>query len=181
MLPLCPALGEIHLAITFVLRCSCRAWGWGAFGVISADQVLLLAPNHVPTMQPFTLLPVTHARLSPIAGPLNKLFSEPRCPPHLCLSPEPLLTCLLARTYTFSFSIFTCRGSTAQDQTLECFSPQLCATRLPLCHTPSPTWNLCRLSRPGKSSRSPVLMLKQAPCQGQRTRPRDNTPGTVWY
>lgn len=43
--------------------------------------------------------------------------------------------------------------------------------------TPGPTWNLCRLSRPGKSSRSPVLTLKQAPCQGQRTRPRDSTPG----
>ena len=43
--------------------------------------------------------------------------------------------------------------------------------------TPGPTWNLCRLSRPGKSSRSPLLTLKQAPCQGQRTRPRDSTPG----
>lgn len=38
------------------------------------------------------------------------------------------------------------------------------------------TWNLGKLSKPGKSSMSPVLMLKQAPCQGQRTLPLDKTP-----
>uniref|UniRef100_A0A1B0BAU9 Uncharacterized protein n=1 Tax=Glossina palpalis gambiensis TaxID=67801 RepID=A0A1B0BAU9_9MUSC len=31
-------------------------------------------------------------------------------------------------------------------------------------------------SSPGKSSISPVLMLKQAPCHGQRTRPSPTTP-----
>lgn len=39
------------------------------------------------------------------------------------------------------------------------------------------TWKVGRLSRPGKSSMSPVAMLKHAPCQGQRTCPLDNTPG----
>lgn len=39
------------------------------------------------------------------------------------------------------------------------------------------TWKVGRLSRPGKSSMSPVAMLKQAPCHGQRTCPFDSTPG----
>lgn len=39
------------------------------------------------------------------------------------------------------------------------------------------TWNVGRLSRPGKSSMSPVATLKQAPCHGQRTCPFDSTPG----
>lgn len=38
------------------------------------------------------------------------------------------------------------------------------------------TWKVGRLSRPGKSSMSPVAMLKHAPCQGQRTCPLDSTP-----
>lgn len=38
------------------------------------------------------------------------------------------------------------------------------------------TWKVGRLSSPGKSSMSPVAMLKHAPCQGQRTCPFDNTP-----
>lgn len=36
VLPLWPALGEMHAAITLVLRCSCKAWGrparWGQLG-----------------------------------------------------------------------------------------------------------------------------------------------------
>lgn len=39
------------------------------------------------------------------------------------------------------------------------------------------TWKVGRLSSPGKSSMSPVAMLKQAPCHGQRTCPFDSTPG----
>lgn len=38
------------------------------------------------------------------------------------------------------------------------------------------TWKVGRLSSPGKSSMSPVAMLKQAPCHGQRTCPFDSTP-----
>lgn len=32
VLPLWPALGEMHVAITLVLRCSCKAWGWPESG-----------------------------------------------------------------------------------------------------------------------------------------------------
>lgn len=35
-----------------------------------------------------------------------------------------------------------------------------------------------RLSSPGKSSMSPVAMLKQAPCHGHRTCPLDKTPAS---
>lgn len=45
-----------------------------------------------------------------------------------------------------------------------------------LCGPEYGTWNLGKLSKPGKSSISPVPMLKQAPCQGQRTLPLDRTP-----
>jgi len=38
------------------------------------------------------------------------------------------------------------------------------------------TWNFGMLSRPGKSSMSPVLTEKQAPCHGHRTSPPHNTP-----
>lgn len=41
------------------------------------------------------------------------------------------------------------------------------------------TWKVGRLSSPGKSSMSPVAMLKHAPCQGQRTCPFDKTPGAT--
>lgn len=40
------------------------------------------------------------------------------------------------------------------------------------------TLNLGMLSRPGKSSMSPVFTLKQAPCQGQRTLPLQWLPLT---
>lgn len=131
-------------------------------------------PHHSPSL----CSPATPARLPPTTGSMHMLFSGPRGPSHLSLLPEPQgppLTCLLARTYTFSFSIFTCKGCVVQGWALGCSRP--CTPRLPPHCMPGPTWNLCRLSRPGKSSRSPVLMLKQAPCQGQRTRPRDSTPG----
>ena len=70
VLLLWPVLGEMHVAITLVLRCSCRAWGWPVSGgqleagviarlpvPIPAGQVLLLQCHLIPTTQPFTLLP----------------------------------------------------------------------------------------------------------------------------
>lgn len=38
------------------------------------------------------------------------------------------------------------------------------------------TWKVGKLSSPGKSSISPVAMLKHAPCHGHRTCPFDSTP-----
>ena len=129
---------------------------------------------------PAPVVPLPH-RGSP--WPACQAPSHPRDPEALpwpfSLPESPsshTLTCLLARMYTFSFSIFTYKGCGAQARALGCSGPCPPPRGSPHC-TPGPTWNLCRLSRPGKSSRSPVLTLKQAPCQGQRTRPRDSTPG----
>ena len=41
------------------------------------------------------------------------------------------------------------------------------------------TWNLAMLSRPGKSSISPVPRLKQAPCQGHLILPLFREPRVV--
>lgn len=64
--------------------------------------------------------------------------------------------------------------------TWEIFAPHLCRSHANInflcCRNKGLTWNLGKLSKPGKSSMSPVLMLKQAPCQGQRTLPLDKTP-----
>ena len=116
---------------------------------------------------------------SPATGPLHMLIPRLRSSPHFSLLPEPQATpspvCWPGHTPSPS------QSSPARAVLLRIRfwgpRPLPCTPRLPPHWVPGPTWNLCRLSRPGKSSRSPVPMLKQAPCQGQRTRPRDSTPG----
>lgn len=63
MLLLWPALGEIHLAITFVLRCSCRAWEWWE----GEAWFLKLQPSLISTLQ----------SLIPFHTDLSKPFHQP--------------------------------------------------------------------------------------------------------
>lgn len=176
MLLLYPALGEIHLAITLVLRCSCRACGCqeGGGSLPSSWQAGPGTPAQLHPYRNPSLCSSDTCQAPLWDWPLHMPFSGPRCPPGSSLLPEPRATpspaCWPGRTPSPSQSSPT-RAAFLRT------SPEPHTPRFPPHHTPGPTWNLCRLSRPGKSSRSPVLMLKQAPCQGQRTRPRDRTPG----
>lgn len=116
--------------------------------------------------------------LSPATGPLHMLIPGPRCPPHFSFLPEPkphphLLTGSDVHLLLLNLHL---QGLCCSGPGFGGLHPLPCTPRFPPYCPPGPTWNLCRLSRPGKSSRSPVPMLKQAPCQGQRTRPRDSTP-----
>lgn len=126
VLLLWPALGDIHLAITFVLRCSCRAWEWwegeGQLGAwllrFQPSLILPCNPSFPPT--PGSLPPQGFGTCSSLA----KISSQPAPNPSTqtwALVSHPG-TCLLARTVTFSFSIFTCEGRQHQHQTLRCFS-----------------------------------------------------------
>lgn len=113
VLLLWPALGEIHLAITFVLRCICRAWEWWEGEGQLGAWFLKLQPSLFSTLQ--SLIP-SHTRLPSTTGLWNTLLSSRDILPtysNPSIEPESPGTCLLARTVTFSFSIFTWEDSTA--------------------------------------------------------------------
>lgn len=93
VLPLWPALGEIHLAITLVLRCSCRAWGspesGGQLGAGVMANSLCQHSSSPASCPPGRLPPVPqpHHRMPSHHRALHMLFPGPRCSSCLSLLP----------------------------------------------------------------------------------------------
>lgn len=92
VLTLWPALGEMHVAITLVLRCSCKAWGrparWGQLGA-----GLTAAPCAHPAGQAllprWCLFPTGEALGRPARLPPAPGTQRPSSRISPCLSPQP--------------------------------------------------------------------------------------------